>query len=347
MRLKLSRVIMAALLASACFFLLGIYFWNSHSGNTAENSESNGQENTDQTARGVTLQSPLRVEPQHRRQYPHASSAASVMLDAQLFADTVKLLPPPGTPVAAVYDQLKDRASRGDVDANCRLGTELARCASLRAAESQIELLVKEAAFVSKGSPEETRRLAEIESLQAQVQPIKYLCDGLSAEVFAKPPWEYIYFAAARGDVPSILAFTVYPPMDSEHFTADIEAWKVFHTEAGRLLELAAMKGSPTAMFQLAWAYANYPVAGGSPIVPLDPVKAIAFALLARPYADEGSIDTINNLISSMKSSIGETGFISAQELATKLRAKIGEVGDFSDGDFVNSSIPAPSACGG
>lgn len=255
-------------------------------------------------------------------------------------------LPPPGTPLATVYEALKLRADQGDVTANCRLGTELARCALLPVAQSRLDSLVKETALVRPDSYEESTRLAEMDKLAAKIQRLQASCGELPADAFAKRPWEYVYFAADQGDIPSILAFAVYPPMDPEQFTAELEGWKVFHEEAGRLLELAAHKGSPTAMFQLAWAYANYPVAGGSPIVPFDPVKAVAWATLARPYADNITARTIDSLIAKMQSAMVAGQMADAEKMVESLRIRISVAPDFAKGDFVNSSIPAPAACG-
>lgn len=255
-------------------------------------------------------------------------------------------LPAADVPVAEFYDELKLRADSGEVAANCRLGTELARCAAFAVQRRQVAALLAKAADQAEGSARATDYLAEARRLERNIAPIADHCQGLPADAFDRPPWSYVYFAANRGDVPAILAFTVYPPMDVDHFTADIDGWKVYHEEAGRLLELAARKGSPVAMFQLAWAYANFPVAGGAPIEPFEPIKAIAWARAAQPYANAASARTLENLVAKMSARLDAGGLARARALAGQLRARLPIRVGFANGDFTDGSIPPPTACG-
>jgi len=104
------------------------------------------------------------------------------------------LLPPPGTPLAGIYDELKARADGGDKEAASRLFTEAQRCFSARQA---VRMLPRSANFfleedTSKLSAEELsqreKHLANLEEHLAKVRAENELCEGISHEQLQLAP---------------------------------------------------------------------------------------------------------------------------------------------------------------
>lgn len=95
-------------------------------------------------------------------------------------------LPPPGTPLAKIYDDLKARADGGDKEAASRLFTEAQHCFSARQA---VRMLPRSANFfleedTSKLSAEDLsqreKHLANLEEHLAKARAENELCEGLS-----------------------------------------------------------------------------------------------------------------------------------------------------------------------
>ena len=103
-------------------------------------------------------------------------------------------LPPPGTPLAKIYDDLKARADGGDKEAASRLFAEAQHCFSARQA---VRMLPRSANFfleedTSKLSAEELsqreKHLANLEEHLAKVRAQNELCEGLSDEQLQLAP---------------------------------------------------------------------------------------------------------------------------------------------------------------
>ena len=95
-------------------------------------------------------------------------------------------LPPPGTPLAKIYDELKARADAGDVEAASRLFTEAQHCFNSRQTARMLpraaDLFLEE--DTSKLSAEELsqreKHLADLEEHLAKARAENELCEGLS-----------------------------------------------------------------------------------------------------------------------------------------------------------------------
>lgn len=250
---------------------------------------------------------------------------------------------PPNTPLASIYDDLVNEANAGDPHAQCRLSAELERCAQLAHDRDDSNLIFK-ASLAKKGSAAERAVLDELNAKHAALAPIEAICRDISPDQW-KDRWRYGFAAAQSEDVNGILAFVIAPPMDQRNFTDDLDGWQVYHDNAGRLLEIAAGKGSPTAAFYLAWAYAGYPVPGGGRIVPRNLTKAAGFALIAKQYADPASSGQIDRMIARWQPELGPVGIAQAQSFATDFATKVPFGMDRTQGDFINSLSPPPEAC--
>lgn len=250
--------------------------------------------------------------------------------------------PAPNTPLAHIYEDLRHAADEGDIPSQCRLGMELSRCADYLHRRDESELIYR-AAQARPDSVAENAAIRDIEVRRAELRPLEDVCEGIGAEQ-VEGRWRYVLEAAKTGDIASILAFTINPPLDERNFTDDLESWQAYRENAGPLLEIAAKKGSLTGIYWLAWAYGGLPVAGGGPIVERDLVKAAAYALTARKFADSRSSRQIDRMLRRWEPELGPSGMALAQTIANSFETASIKP-DRSRGDFVNNIVPPPEAC--
>jgi len=124
----------------------------------------------------------------------HGRGAARMTPTAASRAADSASLPPPGTSLAKIYDDLKARADGGDKEAASRLFTEAQHCFSAR---QEVRMLPRSANFfleedTSKLSAEELsqreKHLANLEQRLAKVRAESALCEGLSDEQLQLAP---------------------------------------------------------------------------------------------------------------------------------------------------------------
>ena len=158
-------------------------------------------------------------------------------------------LPPPGTPVAAMHDELAARARAGDVQAACRLGTELARCRSEQRLGATTNFLKKSmAAHASNVSDASIDVLA---TLQNKAEDAGALCDGVTEQQMAEAI-EFQRRAAERGDARMRLWYATYPALDKEFFLRDFDEWQRYREVALHYIQQALEAGVPEAPAVLA-----------------------------------------------------------------------------------------------
>jgi TPR repeat protein len=249
----------------------------------------------------------------------------------------------PDMPLAEAYQALLHAAESGNARASCRLGTELARCTLYFERAAALEEQISSAATMPTGSPDERALLESIARERLSLARSEKVCRGITLDQ-ARGAWRHVYRAAKAGHLPSVLAFAIQPPLSETNFSADLEGWAVYRREAVPMLEFAAQRGSPRAMYQLAWVYGNLPVPGGAPLVARDPVRAVAYALLARQYADAASKQQIERMIGSWRTELGPDGLGRATALADHLASTMQPQLEH-DLDFVNAQVSQPEDC--
>lgn len=156
-------------------------------------------------------------------------------------------LPPLDAPVAEVFDDLVDRARRGDAKAACRLGAELQRCLMASAnsnAAASIELDVSRRNTTPEGAADAIARL------QSAAETRGRGCDGVAMEQMRTAfQWQK---QAALANPDLRVAFALSPALDPRDFVNELDAWQEYRTLAMPWLEAAAAQGDVAAVIALA-----------------------------------------------------------------------------------------------
>ncbi len=265
----------------------------------------------------------------------HGASMGTLSRSAHFF--------PAQTPVAQMYDALKQAADAGNPRAQCRLGAELGRCAAVLEKERLLDEKIANASMLKAHSTAEQGAVREIAAETQALSQLAGVCRGVTPEQ-ARNGWKYEFRAAKHGNVQAMLAFSINPPLSESNFSGDLEGWKAYRDNAVAMLEQAARKGSPLAFNQLAWIYANYPIAGGSPLVPKDPARAIANATVARMFADESSSRQLQRMMARLQSEAGLDATQTAAAVVVNMQASM-NMQPGARVNFVDNSFPLPEDC--
>lgn len=162
-------------------------------------------------------------------------------------------LPAPGVPVAEMFDELSERAARGDAGAACRLGVELQRCAV--AGWSQVAAADIERDVARRASTPEAA-VAAIARMQSVADRFSAGCEGLAPEQLDRAfEWQRQAALARPGLRPW---FALNPALDRMNFLADIERWAEYRRLALPWLEEAAGQGDPSAVIALARVFGDH-----------------------------------------------------------------------------------------
>jgi TPR repeat protein len=183
-------------------------------------------------------------------------------------------LPPIGTPVAQVLDDLKRDAQAGDARAACRLAFELERCEDLRALQASIATFRDHAERPGIG-PELARRYNAIADRdQVRLADGRRLCEGVSTRQ-AADAWRYLLQAARAGHAPSMARFASRRVFSDADPVAALDGLIAFRNEGPTFLARAAQAGDAEAYEQLAFAYVTGMDLGLG--VPHDAVRGVAY----------------------------------------------------------------------
>lgn len=156
-------------------------------------------------------------------------------------------LPPLDAPLASSYRELLRRANAGDPRAACRLSAELEICSGVK------ERLAGALGFVRRADPrrDPVEVAATAESLQRLAKADADHCEGF-VDSERVPAWQYLYWAASHGHVPSMARFAIAPPIHPVEMLADPEGKAVYRLQGAAMLRAAADAGNPAAVRHLA-----------------------------------------------------------------------------------------------
>lgn len=269
---------------------------------------------------------------------PHARSSrrdAAVAAAAWHFQE--------GTPVRTIRSALQAAADGGDPRAQCRLGAELARCDAVFEQALRLDEQVGSAAMLPPTSAAFIAKSHEIAMARAGVDAALRACEGIEPGE-ASNGWRYVHRAARAGDLPSMLAFAITPPLSETNFSAQLDGWRAYRSDAVPLLLEAASRGSPRAIHQLAWVYGNLPVPGGSPLVAKDLGRALAYAAVARDLGDARSRAQLQRQIVRWRREASAEDLRRAASLETDIRAQL-QPAQERGVDFIDGLTPQPEEC--
>lgn len=176
-------------------------------------------------------------------------------------------LPPDGTPLLAMFEDLDRRARNGDAQAACRLGAELLRCQNAPAAAVN-ELRAAHYMASQALTTEQIETMADtVLKHNAQYALTKHVCNGF--DVAAQlPPARYFELGARRGHIPSMTQF-ISTSMRLHDVYRDPQIIVLFNQSAARYL-ITALEAGDFEAFEL-WRSAVRD--SESPLQPLLPER--------------------------------------------------------------------------
>jgi hypothetical protein len=159
---------------------------------------------------------------------------------------------PEGTPVATVIQALRPAADSGDPRAACRLALELSKCAD----------------SANKSTPE-----------------AKAACQGVTEQDARKAP-EYLWQAAAAGNVGAMSRYVRDPMLDDFTPTESAAAWAQYQQNAEVFLTRAVTGGDVMALYFASRASWTGMGAGARRMFTMDPYMAAVYGNAAMPLLD-------------------------------------------------------------
>lgn len=164
-------------------------------------------------------------------------------------ASTIEWPPLPSldTPLAEVFDELTDRARRGDARAACRLGATLQRCAQAREQRHVARDIETE---IARRNETPNGVVAMIDRAEGMADKMGAGCDGLVSAQFAQAyQWQK---HAAMLDPNLRVAFALSPALERRDFVNQLDLWNDYRSLAMPWLEAAAKEGDAVAVIALA-----------------------------------------------------------------------------------------------
>ena len=191
-------------------------------------------------------------------------------------------LPPRDARIVEVFDELDERAERGDVAAACRLGFDLSLCRERERMRRYVEFFIDSGAKYPSGTE---GAVDIVRQLEAKLAHAAQICDGLPAAVEADA-WRHLARAGNLGDPRSASRFAGYPPIEPIDDGSDPEARRYRADHGARLMRAAFEAGDPAALFKVQRQYAGLQPGFDPRFVEPDRVLAAAYAMVLRSISD-------------------------------------------------------------
>ena len=236
-------------------------------------------------------------------------------------------LPPPDLPLAEIYDELAERARRGDADAACRLAAELDRCTTARRYLTAIQRYEEFAAnsglrdSEKESVPPDDSTIAMLASTLERYEPIETLCRGVESERL-REAYDFQRIAAERGSPSMRLLYATRPMLDRTYFLDDLDRWHDYREAAPIMLQRALAEGVTGAVPPLALSHVPQ---SHAPPIPLgvrqpDPDRFMTFQFLSRMLGlDPFRLDPV---LDRMTSELDPKRVKNAYTQAEQLRAR-------------------------
>jgi hypothetical protein len=220
-----------------------------------------------------------------------AARAAGQAVPSTALGTGAAPLPPPDTPLAAMLDELEERARAGEARAACRLASELSRCAMLQRRREFRAMVDPSGGGPARGSRFEEWRIDATARLELQIERDEAVCAGID-RAQSRQSIQWLHRAASAGHVPSMASFAtgawmVYEP----GFVHQPELVAAYARDAAAMATRAVEAGDTRLLLPLGLAYAGRSgmAAPLGELVEPDPAKARALlALAAETPAAEG-----------------------------------------------------------
>ena len=172
-------------------------------------------------------------------------------------------LPPVGTPLAQIHDELRRRAAAGEAGAACRLASEHERCemerVHLRALAMQSDQLDMNLKAIREPAEARAHMAQARERLAAQIRgrsAAVAMCDAVTALGPADRA-RYWRQAALAGHLPSMRHYAIGNAFRWHDLMDAIPALQTYRQEAEGIARRAAMQGDASSAYALAMAYAD------------------------------------------------------------------------------------------
>jgi len=196
-------------------------------------------------------------------------------------------LPPLDAPVAEIYEDLADRARRGDVRAACRLGSDLWDCA--------------ERQMVRRIDPEvESRRIATMRQRGESDVAIQRAVDRAAVQqersdrldkrcgnvqpARIDEAFDWMLMAAEQGNAFAMVRFAGTPMVPADRHFIEVERLAVYRDRAPVFAQRGLARGDLRMLLLVGMLASPQPGQGWSPlaqVMKLDPAQAYAYSQLA------------------------------------------------------------------
>lgn len=174
--------------------------------------------------------------------------------DASASAAAANPLPALDTPVDLIFDDLAERARRGDARAACRLAVELQRCRVAGFAGRGTRWLESRAAREDDGERREAM-ISELARAENERERSETVCSGLESSQLDQA---FAYQQQAAQAMPELRTWAAtQPALNFMNFVNELEAWQQYRSVAIPWLESAAREGDFAALAALARVYAQ------------------------------------------------------------------------------------------
>jgi hypothetical protein len=279
-----SRAVPLFVLAAA--LLLGTGWWLGRvtpGGAPADRAAHGADVSTERAAPEESLVRAAGVEKVNR----DAAEAVAVPPTVTAVAVAPAPLPPPGTRVTEVFDDLLERARRGDARAACRLASDLQRCRgnsrpgeALRRGPNAWEARVAEV----QDEQQRERMIANLAEFEARRDESVRMCEGVTmAQIDAAFPLQ-MQAAQARPELRVQAALA--PALDRLFPGSELERWQQYGQVAQPWLEQAAAQGDLAAIIALARVHGDdrRPGPPTPPYRDIDDARFVTYADLLERY---------------------------------------------------------------
>jgi len=221
-------------------------------------------------------------------------------------------LPPPGIPLASIYDDLKARAADGDAEAASRLYQELRQCARAheqlrKLPRSASRLLYEDIAKLNADDLDKREQsLAEIEEGLGRARRDSDLCAGVSDDQLLFAP--EALRAAQLGDTAASNCYVGGAMLNGKGLLDHPEWLAQYKNNALKLAQGAVTHGDWAMVDQLQIAYAQSFGAGLlGQVTGADPLKSYRYLKLRRLGATDKGNDYIDHQLARAAQALSAT----------------------------------------